>query len=84
METLQIIINVLIGLLGLSCGIGVAHFAILRKLNATIVEVVKNGEQIKTLFASQDYTKAEHTETIGLVREIVSQNNLLIQKIIVQ
>ena len=81
MDTLYIIITVLVGLLGLSGGIGIAHFGIMKKLNETIVDVAKNGQQIKTLFTSQAGTVTTSNETIALVREIVSQNNLLIQKI---
>lgn len=85
------LIRILFAVIGLLGGVGVAHIAILRRLNETIVEQAKQGRDIKSAFGGLeqhdkrlDRLTSIQTLTMEHMTKVVDQNNLLIQKIIAQ
>ncbi len=87
METLNIVITVLVGLLGMAAGVGIAHLTIMKKLNVALVNQARTDEQIVTLFRNHTEMKADSTNGMALVREVlttvqtlVQQNTILIER----
>jgi len=85
-EHMQFIINLLIGVVGILIGIGVAHVGILRKLNKVVVSVARHDERIVTLFANDGDRKKENdrvlalqSDLVGTMQELISQNTQLIR-----
>ncbi len=90
MDTSTIIINVLIGLLGLFAGGALAFYTpVVRRLNelsdttTTHTAEIKNLIRQDSMFSRQlDACGKCQVEQTALIRKMVDQNNLLIQKII--
>jgi len=78
------IITALVGFLGLTGGIALANFWILRKLNEVSVTVATQGRDIKSAYVRIETCEREHAETLHAITQIINQNNLLIQKITVE
>lgn len=85
------IITVLVGFLGLSGGIAFAHFVIVRKLNDISITVATQGRDIKSAYVRIENCERDHRETLHVItnvvdqnKNIITQNNLLIQKITVE
>ena len=89
-EPYHMLITSLIGLLCFAAGVGTAQFTLVRRLNKTNIQLARESERIKSLFNNQDamWDKTEtclklHVETLQHVRDVIAQNNILIQKVIV-
>ena len=87
-STLQIIITVLLFLLGMFSGIGMAHVWILRKVNNQAVYIAEHGRDIKTAYNDIVECKTTvqtcatmHSDTLQLVKEIINQNSILIHQV---
>lgn len=85
------LVTVLFGLLTFFLGWGSNYLLISKRINKTAEICAAQGRDIKTLYEERDRTnkKADtairlHTEALGLMTEIVNQNNLLIHKITVE
>lgn len=83
----QVIINVLIGLLGIAAGVGISHLTLLKRVNAALVSQARTDEQLTTLFNKQSELATENNSTMKLVRRIltnietvVRQNTILIER----
>ena len=90
METPQIIITVLVGLLGMAVSGLTLYPAMLRKLTEINATVASHGTDIRTLYrdAEADRKRAEECarcqqEQVALIRQVVEQNTTLINKIMV-
>ena len=71
-------------------GWGSNYLLIGKRINQIGETTAAQGRDIKTLFEERDRTNAKadtaiqlHTEVLGLMREVVNQNNLLIHKVTV-
>lgn len=82
-ESYQTIINVLLTLLGLAAGIGVAHFGILRQLNKVKTTVAVHDVQLNSVQTDMDRALESQHQAITLITKVIEQNNLLINQIIV-
>jgi hypothetical protein len=85
------LIRFLFGIIGLLGGVGIMHFWILRRVNKNTVDIAMQGRDLKTAFSGleQHDKRLEtalilHRTTLDSINTLISQNNLLIQKIIAE
>ncbi len=90
-----VLVTILLCLLTFFLGWGSCYLTAAKRIEARSSQIAEtnaaHGRDIKTLFKERDRTdeKADtairlHTEALGLMTEIVNQNNLLIQKVTVE
>lgn len=82
-STKSLIINVLVALLGMSAGVGLSHISIISNLHAAQVKIAEHDLALNYLKDGVEATNDHHTQTLELMRELVNQNNILIQQTIV-
>jgi hypothetical protein len=86
-NTYQWVITTLVGVVGLLSGIGLAHFAILSKVNQVVVVQARTEEQIGALTRGEQEqremyksTMRLHEETLKAVATLIQQNTILIER----
>ena len=83
-----LLVNALIGLVGVLVGIGGAQAFMLKKINANMVGIAEVRRDMRTVFDNthrnekrSEACEAMHVETLALVRESITQNSALITKL---
>ena len=83
----NVIINVLMGLLGLLSGSTISVVWISKQVNRNKLHIAEDRRDLKTAFAQIDENKESaricqkiHSETMAVVKSILDQNNILIHK----
>lgn len=84
----ELLINVLLTVLGILTGVGLAHISILRKLNSIALLVNTNQNRIETLYRDDEVIRQmlessseSHNKSLELMANVVNQNVVLINKL---
>ena len=87
MEIYQAIIGVLLTLLGIAIGVALSHTSVGKTVSKNQCIIASHATKIDTLFHVADANRENinktlslHTEVLGVVRELINQNTILIHR----
>lgn len=77
----DVIINILIGVIGVLLGIGVTQLSVVKTVAQNEQRIFNNEVHIKSNKVQMDKLIELQTASVSLHREIINQNSILIEKL---